>query len=96
MSNKRYTPRYNAEFRERAVRVLAEQRGITDLHDIEPLHVAAWVEMLIDRYASSTVKQRLAGVRELFNYLVIGGYMPLTRRPTWLARRNPCGSARRR
>lgn len=96
MSNKRYTPRYNAEFRERAVRMLAEQRGITDLHDIEPLHVAAWVEMLIDRYASSTVKQRLAGVRELFNYLVIGGYMPLTRRPTWLARRNPCGSARRR
>ena len=27
MSNKRYTPRYNAEFRERAVRLLAEQRG---------------------------------------------------------------------
>ena len=96
MSNKRYPPRYNAEFRERAVRMLAEQRGITDLHDIEPLHVAAWVEMLIDRYASSTVKQRLAGLRELFNYLVIGGYMPSTRRPTWLAQRNSCGSARRR
>jgi site-specific recombinase XerD len=50
-----------------------ELRGITDLHDIEPLHVAAWVEMLTDQYAPSTVKQRLAGVRELFSYLVTGG-----------------------
>jgi site-specific recombinase XerD len=49
-----------------------EQRGITELVDIEPLHVAAYVEALQDSAAKPTVKQHLAAVRMLFDWLVIG------------------------
>jgi site-specific recombinase XerD len=49
-----------------------EQHGITELVDIEPLHVAAYVEALQDSAAKPTVKQHLAAVRMLFDWLVIG------------------------
>lgn len=39
---------------------------------IQPLHVAAWVEDLSRRYAAPTVKQHLAAVRVLFDWLVTG------------------------
>jgi site-specific recombinase XerD len=42
------------------------------LLDIEPVHVAAWVEDLGRRFAAPTVKQWLAAVRMLFDWLVIG------------------------
>src|SRR5215208_895410 len=49
-----------------------EQRGVTELVDIEPLHVAAYVEALQETVAKPTVKQHLAAVRMLFDWLVVG------------------------
>ncbi|HMW86826.1 tyrosine-type recombinase/integrase [Candidatus Accumulibacter phosphatis] len=49
-----------------------EEVGLTDLHDIEPVHVAAYVETLLTRLASPSVKLHLAGIRMLFDWLVIG------------------------
>jgi site-specific recombinase XerD len=42
------------------------------LLDIEPVHVAAWVEDIGRRFAPPTVKQWLAAVRMLFDWLVVG------------------------
>ncbi len=47
-----------------------EARGLTSLHAIEPLHVAAYLETHAG--AVPTVKQHLAAVRMLFDWLVIG------------------------
>lgn len=46
-------------------------RGLSDLARVEPLHVAAWVEALGKTHAAPTVKQRLAAVRMLFDWLVV-------------------------
>jgi site-specific recombinase XerD len=48
-----------------------DQAGL-GLLDIEPVHVAAWVEDLGRRFAPPTVKQWLAAVRMLFDWLVVG------------------------
>ena len=48
-----------------------DQAGFA-LLDIEPVHVAAWVEDLGRRFAPPTVKQWLAAVRMLFDWLVVG------------------------
>jgi len=42
------------------------------LLDIEPVHVAAWVESLGQEFSPPTVKQWLAAVRMLFEWLVVG------------------------
>ncbi len=42
------------------------------LLDIEPVHVAAWVESLGREFSPPTVKQWLAAVRMLFDWLVVG------------------------
>ena len=42
------------------------------LLDIEPVHVAAWVETLGREFSPPTVKQWLAAVRMLFDWLVVG------------------------
>jgi site-specific recombinase XerD len=39
---------------------------------IRPVHVAAYIEALSRGYSAPTVKQHLAGVRMLFDYLVVG------------------------
>jgi site-specific recombinase XerD len=46
--------------------------GITDLLDIEPLHVAAWVELKTQTYEAQTVKQQFAALRRLLACLVTG------------------------
>jgi integrase/recombinase XerD len=46
--------------------------GITELDEIEPIHVAAYIEALQTTNAKPTVKQHLAAVRMLFDYLVVG------------------------
>ena len=43
-----------------------------ELRDIEPVHVAAYVETLQQRLAPPSVKQHLAAIRMLFDWLVIG------------------------
>jgi site-specific recombinase XerD len=49
-----------------------EQNRIGQLADIEPLHVAAYVEALGRDFEKPTVKQHLAAVRMLFDWLVTG------------------------
>src|SRR3974390_690072 len=46
------------------------------LEEVGPVHVAAWVESLRTRYDVPSVKQQLAAVRMLFDYLVTGGTLP--------------------
>jgi site-specific recombinase XerD len=46
--------------------------GIGDLLDIEPVHVAAWVELKTRDYEAQSVKQQLAALRHLFDWLVTG------------------------
>jgi site-specific recombinase XerD len=50
--------------------VRAKQIG--QLADIEPLHVAAYIEALGKDFEKPTVKQHLAGIRMLFDWLVTG------------------------
>ena len=49
-----------------------EQHRIGELSDIEPVHVAAYIEALQARAAKPTVKQHLAAIRMLFDWLIIG------------------------
>lgn len=54
-----------------------EQYGIAHLRDVQPVHVAAHVQDLQRRIAAPSVKVRLAGIRMLFDWLVVGQVMPL-------------------
>ena len=51
------------------------ERQLT-LQAIGPVHVAAWVETIQLNYDVASVKQQLAAVRMLFDYLVTGGALP--------------------
>lgn len=50
-------------------------RGLQSVHDIRPIHVAAYIEAAGDVLATQTVKQRLAAVKGLFDWLVRKGVM---------------------
>jgi site-specific recombinase XerD len=54
----------------------ATARGTGELSKIGAVHVAAWVEDLCKTHAPATVKQRLAGVRMLFDWLVVRQMVP--------------------
>src|SRR5713101_5166689 len=60
-----------------------EQRSLA-LDAIRPTTVAAYVEQLGGEMAKPSVKQHLAAVRQLFDYLVTGGILPS----------NPAGAVR--
>ena len=49
-----------------------EQHRIGELADIEPIHIAAYIEALQATNAKPTVKQHLAAIRMLFDWLVVG------------------------
>jgi site-specific recombinase XerD len=49
--------------------------GILLLVDIEPLHVATYIEALQERMAKPTVKQHLAAIHMLFDWLVTGAVL---------------------
>jgi integrase/recombinase XerD len=49
-----------------------EDHGVMDIRRVEPLVVACYVEELAAHYSKPTVKQRLAAVRTLFDWLVTG------------------------
>lgn len=57
--------------------VWAEGRGVTDLSQIEPMVVAAYIEGLSREKSVLTVKQHLAGIRALFDFLVVGQVVPV-------------------
>jgi len=46
--------------------------GIEDLVQVEPVHVAAFVEDQLREHSKPTVKQRLATLRMLFDWMVVG------------------------
>ena len=50
----------------------ADDAGVRELVDVEPLHVATWIEMQTRRLAAPSVKQRLAAIKHLFDWLVTG------------------------
>ena len=52
-----------------------EDRGLT-LATIRPFDVAAWVEELQEPHTAPGVKQQLAAVRMLFDWLIIGQVVP--------------------
>lgn len=63
----------------RAVRLFCdwlEARGIHDLAQVNPVLVAGYVEQLGETFAKPSVKQHLAAIRMLMDYLVTGGVLP--------------------
>ena len=53
-----------------------EQRRFT-LDLLEPVVIAAYVEELVTIYEKPTVKQHLAAIRMLFDWLVVGQVLPM-------------------
>src|SRR6267142_3205578 len=53
-----------------------ETRGLGHLRDVQPVHVAAYIEELQQRVAAPSVKLQLAALRMLFDWLVVGQAMP--------------------
>jgi site-specific recombinase XerD len=53
-----------------------EERGIHQLEKVQPVHVAAYIEELQSTVAAPTVKQHLACLRMLFDWLVTGQILP--------------------
>lgn len=49
-----------------------EETGVRSIAAVQPLHVAAWVEMQTRAQAAPSVKQQLAAIRHLFDWLVTG------------------------
>jgi site-specific recombinase XerD len=48
------------------------ERGVHDLARVKPVHVAGYIESLRDGFAKPTIKQHLAAIRMLFDWLVVG------------------------
>lgn len=53
-----------------------ESRGLAELAQVQPIHVAAYIEGLEGKVAKTTVKQHLATIRMLFDWLVTGQVIP--------------------
>lgn len=51
-------------------------QGVRNLIDITPIHIAGWIETCGTTLSAPTVKQRLAAVRHLFDWLVVGQILP--------------------
>jgi site-specific recombinase XerC len=50
--------------------------GVSSITAVQPLHVAAWIELQTQTHSAPTVKQRLAAIRHLFDWLVVGQIVP--------------------
>ncbi len=49
-----------------------EEKGLRELSQVRPLHIAAYIEALGSELAKPSVKQHLAALRMLFDWLVVG------------------------
>src|SRR5271154_2812317 len=58
--------------------------GVPSVDAVQPLHVATWIEAGTHELAAPSIKQRLAAIRHLFDWLVTGQVVPV----------NPAGSVR--
>ena len=54
-----------------------ETRGLGDLRQIQPVHVAAYIEDRLRTQSRPSVKQHLAAIRMLMDWLVVGQIIPL-------------------
>ncbi len=50
--------------------------GVPSITAVQPLHVATWIELQTRERAAPSVKQQLAAIRHLFDWLVVGQVMP--------------------
>src|SRR3982751_4672568 len=53
-----------------------EAHGALSIMAVSSIHIAAYVEELGRQHAVPTVKQRLAAIRMMFDWLVTGGVLP--------------------
>jgi hypothetical protein len=51
--------------------------GVPSIGAVQPVHVATWIEAGTRELAASSVKQRLAAIRHLFDWLVTGRVVPV-------------------
>jgi len=51
--------------------------GVPSIAAVQPLHVATWIELQTRRVSAPSVKQRLAAIRHLFDWLVTGQVVPV-------------------
>ena len=51
--------------------------GVPSIAAVQPVHVAAWIEAATRELAAPSVKQRLAALRHLFDWLVNGQVVPV-------------------
>jgi site-specific recombinase XerD len=49
-----------------------ELQGLVELSEIRTHHVSAYTELLTRNYSAPTVKQHLAAIRRLFDWLIVG------------------------
>ena len=79
--------------------------GVPSIGAVQPVHVATWIEASTRELAAPSVKQRLAAIRHLFDWLVTGQVVPVNpasvRGPRhvvtsryWRWRREPCATSR--
>jgi site-specific recombinase XerD len=54
----------------------AQARALSDLREIQPIHIAAYIEQLTKSHSAPTPKQSLSALRMLFDWLVTGQVMP--------------------
>ena len=54
-----------------------EAHGVASIAAVQPLHVAAYIEELTRERSAPTAKQRLAAIRMLFDWLVVGQVVPV-------------------
>jgi site-specific recombinase XerD len=51
--------------------------GVPSIGAVQPVHVATWIEVGTRELAAPSVKQRLAAIRHLFDWLVTGQVVPI-------------------
>lgn len=69
-----------------------DQKGIRQLADVQAFHVAAFVKHLQGEFSPPTVKQHLAALRMLFDWLVTGHILDVNpahavRGPTYVVKK---------
>lgn len=52
------------------------ERCVASITEVQPLHVASWVELQTREMSAPTAKLRLAAIRHLFDWLVTGQIVP--------------------
>ena len=51
--------------------------GVSSIAAVQPVHVVTWIEAGTRELAAPSVKQRLAAIRHLFDWLVTGQVVPV-------------------